>query len=411
MNNSVIWGEMLTNGGSIMRRKEKVKARQRSGVILILLLIMLVAVLLLVGCNRGNTKAAGGGAYKKYVASLGPDESPVPSDCFEQAIKEGELITYNWADWWPESLFTAFTTEFGIKVTHSYFADMNEMVTKLKLYPKAEYDWAHPDLRGFLQLKEMKGLQKLNHKWLPNVEKYLPTATKNASYDPGWQYGVPSDRDITTYIYNKDHVDDPRMPSWAVLFEPDAKYKGRVTLNNDMFECIGGALKYLGYSWNSTKESELAQAKMLIQKAKPNIMGFESNPMKPLYEDEVWIAQNWFGSGCRRHAYKESLWPVLPKEGTQIMCDLMTIPIGAAHPAVAHLFINYIFRPKKMVELLNETRFLPNHTVAATMLPKELLDIYPPQEYLDKNTEYITSDAYTGKGLQLRSAIWEELKR
>ncbi|MCK4354424.1 MAG: spermidine/putrescine ABC transporter substrate-binding protein [Dehalococcoidia bacterium] len=350
------------------------------------------------------------GPYEAYVSSLPEGCFPVTKECFEQAKGEGQLNIYDWAEWWPEDIYEGFSEEFGIKIVRDNFADMTEVLAKFKLYPEVEYDFVLPESRLLIQMKELGVLQRINHDWVPNVNEYLPEATKQSWYDPGYQYGVASDLYILGYSYNTKYVDDPRIPSWAVLFEPDEKYKGRITMLNSMYGVIGSALKYLGYSWNSDDEDELMEVKELLLRQKPWVMAYESWPARIVLEEEAWIAHQWYGDAYFLSRELESLRVALPVEGSQKGMDFMVIPIGSAHPAAAHLFINYIFRPEVNGLLIETIGYLPNHTTVGEFLSEELQEIQPSEEYLLDKCEYETSKAYAGKGKELRSAIWEELK-
>jgi len=351
--------------------------------------------------------------YDEYVAALPEGCEPVPRECFEQAQDEGEFYKYCWGEWWPAELREGFAQEFGIKVIKDDYGDIDEMVTKFKLYPETAYDFTLPDTRGFYQLKGLGIPQEINHDWIPNVNKYLPEATKNAEYDPGYKYSVAMDMCITTYGYNAEYVDDPRIPSWSAFFEPDEKYRGRITPLNNMYEVIGEALLYLGYSFNSDDEEELMEARDLLLRQKPYVMAYDSWPIREVLGEEDWMFQQWHGDvRFFRNEYKnpEAIQIAYPPEGCSTTIDVMVIPRGAPHPAAAHLFINYVFRPEVNALLIEEIGHSPNHIATAEFLSEELRSWHPPQEYLDKLV-LINSKAYTGKGKELRSAIWEELKR
>ncbi len=376
------------------------------------LVVCLVAAFALPACGPEEvTPPVEEDAYENYVASLSEGEYPVPRDCFEQAMEEGQLNIYDWAEWWPEDIYEGFSEEFGINIVRDNFADMEEMLTKFRLLPEAEYDFVLPEGRVFMQMRELGVLQPINHDWVPNVNEYLPEATKQSWYDPGYQYGVASDLYVLGYSYNMKYVDDPRIPSLAVLFEPDEKYKGRITMLNSMYGTVGAALKYLGYSWNSDDEDELMEAKELLLQQKPWVMAYESWPVRIVLEEEAWIAEQWYGDAYFLSQELESVQIALPTEGTQKGIDFMVIPIGSTHPAAVHLFMNYIFRPEVNTLLIETIGYLPNHTTVGEFLSEELREILPSEEYLLNKCEWETSQAYTGKGLELRSTIWEELKR
>ncbi|MCK4354429.1 MAG: spermidine/putrescine ABC transporter substrate-binding protein [Dehalococcoidia bacterium] len=348
------------------------------------------------------------GPYEKYVSSLSEGEYPVPRDCFEQAMEEGQLNIYDWAEWWPEEIYEGFSQEFGIKIVKDNFADYGEVVAKFKVNPETEYDYVRNDPKAFLELKGLGVLQELNHEWIPNVNKYLSEVGREVSYNRNYEYAVTTDISPTNYGYNTKYVDDPRIPSWSVLFEPDEKYKGRITMLNDMYEVIGGALKYLGYSWNSDDEEELMEAKELLLRQKPYVMAYDSWPVRLVLEEEAWIAQSWHGDILFLRSELETFVPALPTEGSVMIYGFLVIPKGSPHPAAAHLWINYLFRPRVNAFLFEAICYPPTHTTAGELLSPELREWLPPEEYWEMCDD-ISLKPFTGKGLELRSQIWEEL--
>jgi len=81
------------------------------------------------------------GIFSNTLAASKYKDHPVPKECMDQVRKEGsQLNIYDWAEWWPEKLFTDFEKEFGVKITRDHFASTDEMMTKFKLNPKTPYD-------------------------------------------------------------------------------------------------------------------------------------------------------------------------------------------------------------------------------------------------------------------------------
>ena len=340
---------------------------------------------------------------------------PVPEECMEQVRKEGnKLYIYNWAEWWPEEIYEGFSKEFGIQIVEDNFASVDELVTKFKLHPEARYDLIPPGTRSFSELKNLGIPQKINHDWIPNVNKYLLETVKKASYDPGYQYSVGYNIYFTCYGYNTKYVDenDPRIPHWDMLFE-GKEYAGKISMINSMYDTIGSALKYLGFSWNSDDEHELAMARDVLLRQKPWVVAYDSWPRRLVLEEEAWIVHNWNGDIRFLHQDLPALKAAVPPEGTEMGIDSLVIPKGAPHPATAHLFINYLFRPEVNALLLEGINFASTHAVASELFPEELKKwpgICPSEELLNR-CEFISLKAYTGKGKELRMKIWEELKR
>jgi len=388
------------------------------------LLILMGMVILLLGLSIPIMQCAPAaeeevGAYEKYVASLPEGCFPVPRECFEQAVEEGQVNIYNWAEWFPQEIYDNFSQEFGIKVVLDYFGDYDEMLAKFKLNPETPYDVVIPGTRAMAQLIEMDIWQELNHDWLPNVTAYQ-TEEHQSVWVEQWQpegyfkYGVPFDVMFTAYAYNSKYVDDPRIPSWGVILEPNEKYWGKISMMNGMFDTIGAALAYLGYEFNSDNEEELMQARDILLKQKPALAAYEDSPRRLMLEEETWISQAWTGDAWWFHLDNSALRCALPTEGTRVATDGYAIPIGAEHTAAAHLFINYMMRPNVAGALMESIGAAAVHTEAAQYASEELRN-WPgmsyPEGYLDR-CQVIQPKAYSigSPGEQLRSQIWEELK-
>ena len=375
----------------------------------------LTLLLLFVFLPNGRSEA---GPYEKYVSSLPKGSEPVPRECFEQAMKEGQFNIYDWAEWWPEEMYENFSKEFGIKIVRDNFADYDELVTKYKLNPKLAYDFTLPDPRAFKQLELLGVVGELNHDWIPNVNKYLREDIKSSKFDPGYKHTVIVYLSLNGYAINTRFVDekDPRLGSWAYLFEApkDLKDHGRLTVKSDMFQVIGCALKYLGYSYNSDDEKELIKAKEVLMRLKPWIMAFDSWPKRLYLEEETWVSGPYStGDFLALSEDVPTLKAYLPKEGTVIRGACMTIPKATPHPAAAHLWFNYVFRPDVNLALIKRTGRSASHTAVPAFLPEKARKwpgVEPPEGYLEK-CEFVEPRAYTGKGLKLRTAIWEDLKK
>ncbi len=352
------------------------------------------------------------GPYDEYVAGLPAGCLPVPRDAFEQAVEGGKLYIYDWAEWWPDEIFEGFSEEFGIEVSRDHFASTDEIKTKFSLYPDTPFDLITGiGIEDTVPLIELGVAQKMNHDWMPNVFEYMAEDLMEMDYDPGLEYSVPTDLYFCAYLYNTELVDDPRIPSWSVLFEPADEYKGRITLLDNADETVGAALKYLGYNWYSDNEAELMEAKEVLLAVKPHVMAYDSWPSLLLYGDEALISELWYGDGWFLNDEYEAIVPVLPAEGNKLGIDNTINPIGSPNPAAAHLFLNYLFRPEVYAFYIQAIWYPPTHTAVLELLPADFQEkVTIPEGYLDKCDPF-DPRAITGIGLELRTEIWEEMKR
>ena len=103
----------------------------------------------------------------------------------------------------------------------------------------------------------------------------------------------------------------------------------------------------------------------------------------------------------------------LPKEGTLLGTNIELIPKGAKHPATAHLFLNYLYRTESHLLLTKTIATCPGHIKVGELLPEKVKNfpgVVAPKGYLEK-CDLPDIRAVTGKGLELRSKIWEDLKK
>ncbi len=351
-------------------------------------------------------------AYDEYVAGQPMGSLPVPRETFEQAVEEGKLYIYDWAEWWPVEIFEGFSEEFGIEVIRDHFANTDEVKTKFGLYPETPYDLITGiGIEDTVPLIDLGVARQMNRDWMPNVFEYMAEELMELDYNPGLKYSVPTDLYFCAYLYNTEFVDDPRIPSWSVLLEPADEFKGRITLLDNADETVGAVLKYLGYNWYSDDEAELMEAQELLLEVKPHVMAYDSWPSLLLYGDEALISHLWYGDGWFLNAEYEAIVPALPAEGTLLGMGLNFHPIGSPNPAAAHLFLNYFYRPE-VAALLIETIWYPSiHTAVPELLSEEVLEkVTLPEGYIDK-CDPLDPRGFTGRGLELRTEIWEEIKR
>ena len=380
----------------------------------VFLLLVLAMVIVVTGCPASAPSDQK--TYEEYVEGLPEGCFPVPRECYEQALEEGQLNTFEWAEWWPEEIYDDFEKEFGIKIVRDYFANEDETIAKFRLDPEIDYDWVYTALRPAVTLREIGALSEINDDWVPNVTEYLADwALKEgaASGDPGWKYSKPTHFSLLSYSYNTNYVDDSRVPSWAVLFEPDEKYKGKITIVDDMKEVMTCALIYLGYDITTTDKDELNEVRELLLNLKPYVMAFDAWPVRLVVEEEALIAHCYGGDSLYYNRQQDRIQGVLPAEGTQTAFGTNGIAKGTKHPAAAHLWLNFIWRPGNMAKIMEEIGYATVHTGVPELLSAETRD-WPTtivtEEYLAK-CQWDTPVLWEEEITELWTDIWMEFKK
>jgi len=251
-------------------------------------------------------------------------------------------------------------------------------------------------------------LAELNHENIPNLAN-LSELFKSPPYDPELAYSVPYQWGTTGIGYNSEVVEPD---SWAFFFDPEiaAEHQGKITMLNDSRESIGAALKYLGYSLNTTDEAQLEEAKQVLLDIKPYLFSYDSDQFEDLIiADEVVYGHGWSGDYFAAAVEDERIWYIIPEEGGVVWADNLAIPKSSKNQYTAELFINFVLRPEVAAQITNFTWYGSPVEAAKEFIDAEILEepaIYPSDEVMAK-MEWIQD---IGDATTLYERIWTEVK-
>lgn len=312
--------------------------------------------------------------------------------------EEKQLNVYNWDTYIGETTLETFTAKTGISVQYDLYGDNEEMFAKLK-EGNPGYDIVVPTDYMVQDMLSLGMLEELDHSKIPNM-KNLDPAFANPAFDPGLKHSVPYMWGTMGFGYRESAVDEPPT-SWADVLEPSRaeKHSGRISLLSDNRAVIGGALKYLGYSMNTTNEKEIAEARDLLIAVKPHIKAFAPDSGQDmLVSGEVDICLEWSGDIAAVMQEEEGYNYVVPEEGSNVWVDSMCIPKDAPHPDNAHQFINYIHDVDVHVEIAETIYFATANKVAKAKMPPEYTDnpaVFAPDEVLARCEGILSVGEYT----------------
>jgi len=325
--------------------------------------------------------------------------------------KEGqiaeELHLYNWSEYIDPDVFDAFEAEYGVKVVEDTFSSNEELLAKLQA-GAAGYDLIVPS-DYMVEIMIGEGLlAPLDHNNLSNMSN-LSELFKSPPYDPELEYCIPYQWGTTGIGYNSDEVEPD---SWAYIFDPEiaSQYSGKITMLNDSRESIGAALKYLGYSLNTTDEAQLEEAKQLLINTKPYLFSYDSDQFEDLIvADEVVYGHGWSGDYFAAAEEDERIWYIIPEEGGVVWADNLCIPKTAKEKYTAELFINFVLRGEVAAQITNFTWYGSPVEAANEFIDPEILEepaIYPSAEVMEK-LEWIED---VGDATPIYERIWTEVK-
>jgi spermidine/putrescine transport system substrate-binding protein len=270
-----------------------------------------------------------------------PREEPPEDPARVLGPVEKKLAIYNWSDYVAPDTIPMFEREFGLEVTYDVYESAEEMVAKLQAGAHG-YDIVVPPGNMVPVLAALGLTDTLARRYLTNWSNLSPLFL-DPVFDRGNRYTVPYQWGVTGIAWRRDRLDAP-PDSWA-LFQ-DARWRGKLTMLDDVRDAIGAWLRYRGHSLNSSQPAHLAQARADAIAAKPNLKAYISAPVKAqLVAGDVWAAQLWNGDAAQAALEQPAISFVVPREGSTIWTDSLVLTQDAPHPRAAHEFMNYVLRP------------------------------------------------------------------
>ena len=327
--------------------------------------------------------------------------------CGSSADSKGEVNVYNWGEYIDESLLDKFEQQTGIKVNYTTYSD-NESLYSMLSSGTADYDVIIPSDYMISRLISEDKLEKLDFDNIPNYS-YIDDAYKGLEFDPNNEYSVAYTWGTVGIIYNTtmlDYVPD----SWSVLW--DENLSGQILMFDNSRDAIGIALKYLGYSQNTTDESQITEAVDLLIEQQPLVQSYVMDQIFDKLEGgEAAVGPYYAGDAITMIDENPDLAFVTPKEGTNLFVDAMCVPKGAANKANAEAFINFMCEPENMAANIEFIGYSSPSSAARDLLSDELKDseiAYPDEALLANDDTFInlpqaTLDLYDSEWVRLRT--------
>jgi spermidine/putrescine transport system substrate-binding protein len=373
------------------------------------LALIMVAMLMMAACGPAPSAAP---EAAEPAQSSGSDGAAAASGrCGDASQLSDSVSFYNWGDYIDPDVLTMFEEECGVSVIYDTFSSNEDLLAKLQ-GGASGYDVIVPSDYMIEIMIQLGLLKELDHANIPNLA-HINGNFLDQPYDPGNTYSVPYMWGVAGIGYDADVVTEPPT-SLAAIFDPAQaeQYAGKISLLNDSRETLGAALKYLGYSMNSTDPAQLEEAKQTVLAIKPYVLTFDSDTYSDLVvSGETAISHGWNGGYATAIAENpdRNIGFVIPEEGLTLFIDNLAVPATAPNAYTAEVLINYLHEPDIAAKISEFVLYATPNEAAIELLPDEVKNntgIYPPQEAL-ANTEYLND---VGEATALYERIWTEIK-
>jgi spermidine/putrescine transport system substrate-binding protein len=331
--------------------------------------------------------------------------------CGDRSRLSDNVNLYIWTEYIDPEVLIRFEEECGVKVTVDTYSSNEDLLAKIQ-GGATGYDLIVPSDYMVTIMVNLGLLREVDHANIPNLVN-LDERFQDVPYDPDNRYSVAYQWGTAGIGYDAAVVTNPPT-SLAAIFDPAQaqRYAGQISLLNDGREVLGAALKYLGYSMNSTEPAQLEEAKQVILAIKPYVLAFDNDAYPDLLTSgETVIGHGWNGGFYQAIFDNDDrqLRFVVPEEGLTLFTDNLAIPASAPNPYTAEVLINYLLDPEIGALISNFTLYATPNAAALPFVEEDLRTdpgIYPPQDTLDR-MEFIID---VGEATALYERIWTEIK-
>lgn len=322
--------------------------------------------------------------------------------CAARAVAgESVLSVYTWEDYFSPRAVAEFEKRFGCKVELDYYESNETMIESLK--SGGGYDVMTPSGYGSYYLHAHGKLLLLDHSLLPNI-KNIQKGSSTLTHDKDMRYSVPYTATITGVAYNTDMVPADAVGSWAIF--GDARLSKKMTMLNDTREVLGAALKYLGFSINSTVPEQVREAGEVVRGWKNNLAMFSVDEAREgLASGRFAAIQTYNGDFAQIQNDHPELAFFVPREGSAVNSDQFVIGHDTENSELAHAFINFFLEPAIAAMNMEDVRYFMPNAPALELLGDKNPAFDIPLEIQEKSEVVHTLD----DARELYDQVWEEV--
>jgi spermidine/putrescine transport system substrate-binding protein len=382
--------ETATQGERLLSRRHLLGRAARFGIGLP------TAAWLLEACGGQEAGTSGGDT---------PAASGVQSGAAPPQNVSGTAVLLNYQGWIGEDEVGAFEQHYPNATIKQAPDNSSSIGAKVQIIKNSSgsYDFSLGD-QSFVGQAVLAGIiQDPDWSHIPNI-KYV-----DESFRTAFEHGIPTDYGKVGIGYRKDLVSEP-ITGWKDVWELAPKYSGQIVFLDLDRDCMGSALKYLGYSGNSTNHDELDRCAEALISIKPHLEALKAyNVGTGLVKGTTAIGMDWdFDIALAKQKNDEIEW-VLPEEGAVAYLEGWVAMKDTANIEVVEAFMNWHLDPRQYADFVNTTGTAYVEDAAKTYIKPSIAEnpILFPDEAVLANVEY---EKFLGEATAEWARVWDEFK-
>ncbi len=322
---------------------------------------------------------------------------------------ENTLTVLNYGKYIDPEVLDMFEEETGIQVKYDESETPEDVYSRYKA-GSIDYDLICTSDYMVEKLINEGEVLELNFDNIPNVANLDETYFEfSKSFDPENKYSMPYFFGTVGILYNKNMVDEADLTTWSCLW--NEKYSDQVIMADSVRDSFMAALKYLGYSLNTTDEAELLEAQEILLNQKPMVQSYlVDEAQDEMISENAAMALVYSGEAGLAIEENENLGYAIPEEGSNVWIDSWFMPKTAKHQENAEKFLDFLCRVDIAQLNFDYVYYAtPNKALYETMDAElqQNTTIFPPQEVLE-NCEVLKS--LDEESTNLYNELWKEIK-
>jgi spermidine/putrescine transport system substrate-binding protein len=190
----------------------------------------------------------------------------------------------------------------------------------------------------------------LDHRNMPNFDKYASDLVTNPSWDPGNKYTMAWQSGFTLIGYNTKYIKE-EITSIKSLFDP--KYEGKIGMFANASEVGSVGLLANGVDPSTSTPDDWKRAADTLMQQKPIVYQYyDQGYIKGLKQEDTWISMAWSGDIFQANLQGyDTLKAAVPQEGAMFWTDNMLMPYTAKNPLDAMTYMDYVYDPAVQAEI------------------------------------------------------------
>ncbi len=337
--------------------------------------------------------------------SSSPATGSSPTGAGSPATPTGQATMLNYVGWMGKHEVAAFEATYPGATIKQAPDTSSSVAGRVQLIKEnqSQYDFSLGDEAFVAQGMAAGIVQDVDFDHIPNISNV------QAKFRQDYSHGIPTDYGKVGIGYRKDIVTET-ITGWADFWTLVPKYSGQVVIIDLDRDCMGSALKYLGYSANSVNEAELAKARDALIELKPHLQALKYyNVGAGLSKGTAALVMDWdFDVALNQQKEPNVEW-VFPQEGAVAYLEGWVAVKDTPEIDVVEAFMNFHLEPKQYADFVNTTGTAYVMPAATPYIDKSISEnpILVPDEAILAQVEF---EKFLGAGTALWAKYWDEFK-